>query len=305
MAPRDKSFTAPPDDLINPIADAIVAAVLFCVFTAILARSSGLLHSQTRVLPRVIDAALAAASVAIALSICAVLDANLPFKCYDSKMLSSAVVFMGNPKPPSPQAFVTCSACGFVVGVVLNISHAASSLGSVHVQSVTLGLLLFFWRISGTSFSATVGLAAFLAQSEFASPGKQLKYVLAPWLTGHALLYALAHALALPRTRLRVFLAKREFQRANSISAGLSELEREAELKALFTKTDTSGDGRIDATEFKVAMRRLIGQDLPLADCEAVIQSVDADGNGSMDFSEFCAAVQSDALGVAKKGKAQ
>ena len=55
---------------------------------------------------------------------------------------------------------------------------------------------------------------------------------------------------------------------------------------------DTSKDGRIDATEFKVAMRSLIGADLPLSDCEAVISSVDTDGNGTIDFDEFCTAVE-------------
>ena len=79
----------------------------------------------------------------------------------------------------------------------------------------------------------------------------------------------------------------------------LSAAEQRKELEEAFKRTDTSEDGRIDATEFKVAMRRLLGTDLALSDCEAIIRSVDTDGNGSIDFDEFCAAIESDTLGRA------
>ena len=39
-------------------------------------------------------------------------------------------------------------------------------------------------------------------------------------------------------------------------------------LKDVFMRCDSSGDGRIDATEFRIAYRLLSGDDLPISDCE-------------------------------------
>ena len=286
---------------ISPLVDGLVALLMTVIFTAILARNSGLLHSKTHISNRVVDAALAGVNVIVSLSIVVALDSRLPFRCFDGKMLSSAVVFMGNPKPPSPKAFVVCSACGFVVGLVLNLCDCVRLFGKVNTQVIALGLLLFFWRISGTSFSATVGLATFLAQNGPAG-GAGIRYLVTPWLVGHSILFALAHLLERVRSTIRVYLAKQRFMRSQSASdLGLTRDERRAQLWAKFDSIDSSHDRRIDATEFKVAMRSLIGTDLPLDDCEAIIRSVDADGNGSIDFDEFCSAIEGDMLQHHKK----
>ena len=44
----------------------------------------------------------------------------------------------------------------------------------------------------------------------------------------------------------------------------------------------------------QVAMRKLAGVDLPIADCEAVIRRVDQNGDMTLNFDEFCLAVQND-----------
>lgn len=279
------------DIVFGTLADGVLASVLVVTFTGILAVSSGLLHSKTPIAARVVDAACAAVSVTLSLSLLACVDSMLPFKVFDSKMFGSAVVFMGNPKPPSPASFVCCSACGFMVGLILNLCDSVSTLGPMHTQTVALGLLLFFWKIYGASFSAAVGLAVYLALLQ--SPtwtAPALRYLACPWFAGHAFLYALALVLAIPRSRLRVQVVQREFSR--SLFVHTDPAEQRASLKQLFETMDTSKDGRIDATEFKVAMRSLIGADLPLSDCEAVISSVDTDGNGTIDFDEFCTAVE-------------
>ena len=304
---RRKSVPAPPPidaALVSPLSDALLAATLVVAFAGVLARFSGLLNSKTQVATRVVDAAFAGASVALSISVCHILDGYLPFRVYDSKMLSSAVIFLSNPSPPKLTSFLVCSACGFVVGIVLNIAGGGQLLGSVHTQSVSLGLLLFFWRISGSNFSSTVGLAVYLAQSGSASWAPALRYTLQPWLAGHALLYALAHAMALPRAWLRVRVAKHDFGLGLALRAGpMSAAERQAELHKTFANFDSSGDGRIDATELKVALRALLDTDLALADCEALIRSVDVDGNGTIDFGEFVALFESQSGVLETTGK--
>ena len=59
--------------------------------------------------------------------------------------------------------------------------------------------------------------------------------------------------------------------------------------RSIFTKFDTSGDGALDATELRLALRVALGADLPLATCEEMVNAADQDGNGLMEFSEFVA----------------
>ena len=89
---------------------------------------------------------------------------------------------------------------------------------------------------------------------------------------------------------LRVRLANRVVQQMIIQQLGTSVSKRK--LRVLFEAYDSSGDGRIDASEFKVAYRKLAQQDLPLSDCEHIIRAYDADGNGSIDFDEFVHAIE-------------
>lgn len=65
----------------------------------------------------------------------------------------------------------------------------------------------------------------------------------------------------------------------------------DAKLRRLFDRMDTSGDGRLDESELKVALRGAIGAELSLDDCVYIIKSVDSDGDGTIDFGEFKASV--------------
>ena len=70
-------------------------------------------------MPKIIDGIIAAASVVVSMTLIHTLDDILPFKLLDSKMMTSAVVFCTNPKPPSPHAAIACSAISFVAGVII------------------------------------------------------------------------------------------------------------------------------------------------------------------------------------------
>lgn len=203
---------------------------------------------------------------------------GLHIKLFDGKMMGSIVVFFSNPSPPSPRPFVLCTGCALCAGVIMHAFHA-----STRAPAIAAGLHLFFSKLSGVSFSATAGLAVKIAQAPWggASLSAPLSFLLFPWTAGHCLLYAFALAAAVPRRAARVALA-----RSWAIQS-VSEITDEARLREAFQRYDTSGDGCIDATEFRFAYRTLSGSDLPLRDCEAIIRQFDTDGSGKLDYCEF------------------
>ena len=125
------------------------------------ALDTALLTRANQWLPRVVDATLAAASVVVSISLVHAMDRNLPVRLFDSKMMSSAVVFCTNAKPPSPHAFIACSACSFVAGVLI---HFLGSCG-LAPEAVAVGIHVLFAKLSGCSFSSAVGLTAFVGIS--------------------------------------------------------------------------------------------------------------------------------------------
>ena len=142
-------------------ADGLLAVVGPLVFVALALHTtfgSGLLRRSTQWLPTTVDASLAAISVIASILVLDQIDNVLPFKLFDSKMMSSAVVFCTNPTPPAPHAFIACTASAFVAGVVL---HYLATLGLYfHQDGVAVGLHVLFSKLSGNSFSATIGLVS-------------------------------------------------------------------------------------------------------------------------------------------------
>ena len=262
-------------------------------------------------MPKIVDGVIAAASIVVSITLIHTLDRNLPFKLLDSKMMSSAVVFCTNPKPPSPHAAIACSAISFAAGVVIHF--AALGLPS---DAVAVGVHLLFAKLSGCNFSPAVGLTAVVGKAAWkdGSWSEPLHYLFATWLAGHALLYAFAHAIAVPRRAARLYLTQRQWKDSmqdfiggeggegegdegaegteeEPLATTASALEQSAKLRTLFNTYDTSGNGAIDPTEFRVALRALLHVDVPLCDCEATVRTFDADGNGTLCFREFCEAI--------------
>jgi hypothetical protein len=202
-------------------------------------------------------------------------------------MLSSIVVFCSNPSPPQPRAFLVCTACAFAVGVLLNfVGEGASSRAC---SAVAGGLHMLLSKLSSHSFSPSVGLAAYVATTAWADPWSgPVGHLITPWLAGHCILYIFAMFVSVPRRAVRVRLAMREWRVQAATTVG--DVSK-ARLEELFKQCDTSGDGCIDAIEFRVAYRSLTQQDLPLSDCEHIIRSFDADGSGRIEFTEFCEAL--------------
>ena len=265
--------------------------------------ASNLFSEANQWLPRIVDAIFAALTTIVSISLVVGLDSMIQFKLFDGKMMSSAVVFCTNPTPPSPHAFIVCSSASFCAGVAL---HFLGTMG-LPPDAVAVGIHVLFAKLSGCNFSSAVGLTAFVGKGwsddSWAQP---LHFLVATWLLGHALLFALAHVAAVPRRRARLYLTRRQWKalmtdavvagadatgggRSTTVAdadaadadaattrprAGIrSTSERRERLRELFARYDTSGDGRIDATEFRVTLRALAGVDVPLADCEATVRA--------------------------------
>lgn len=241
---------------------------------------------------KLVDAAIAGAGLSLSVLMLSCLDmaGSLPFQVFAPPMLASAIIFFGGSRPPPPSAFITCTVGSFVVGAVLNQVGMQASL---IVQCFAAGSLLLFKKVSGSFFPPTVGLAAFLAQSgqggHAHSIAKHLGYVIAPWGAGHFVLYIMALLLASVRQNIRVQISRQAWkQKLGKEAHGPG---RETYLRKVFDRFDTSGDGQLDATELKLALRSITGTELETEDCERMIRSMDTDGNGSIDFHEFILAL--------------
>jgi hypothetical protein len=251
-------------------------------------------------LPHVADAFFAAVSVVAGIGLLHWLEGEgmLNIKLYEPRMLGSIVIFCGNPAPPSPRSFLVCTACAFVAGIVLHWSMTgATDTGN----ALAVGFNVLLSKLTNHSFSPAVGLAAFVATKQWQHSLDPVTHLVTPWLSGHCVMYIFALVMSVPRKHLRVRLAMREWlaMEGELVGEGIGAISpakrgdaTTERLKELFMRCDSSGDGRVDATEFRVAYRLLSGDDLPISDCEDIIRAFDFNGNGTIEFSEFIQAVQ-------------
>ena len=249
------------DDLLGPLC-------VICL-TCYVAATTGLFARHTHILPRAVDAVLAAATVVGSIGLLHQIERLTNLTLFDGKMLGSAVVFCTNPTPPPPRAFAVCTACAFLAGVSLHFLG-----GDDPHHALLTGLHLLFSKLSGCSFSAAVGLAAYVSGEPWDGWVTPLRYMSLRWLCGHAILYAAALVAARPRRAARVRLMRREWVRhlrgltrapsgggggGGAAAAAAAGWGTTSGLRVVFEGYDTDGDGRIDATELCVALRALTG----------------------------------------------
>jgi len=190
-----------------------------------------------------VDASLAAVALASSIGLLHALDvyATLkPLRFFSPPMLSSGILLFAGPAPPPASNFVIGTAGAFLMGLSLHqLSAAADSVGA---QCLAAGLLLFYFKASGSFFVPTVGLAAHLATSGHGGRAIKdpLSYLLAPWGVGHMLLYALASAASYYRQRVRLALLP-DWKTALLGGAGAGADVRNKRLRDIFERFDTSG----------------------------------------------------------------
>ena len=246
---------------------------------------------------KLLDAALAAVALASSVWLLHAIDQSGAIdrvRLFSPPMLSSAIIFFAGPRPPPIAAFAGATAGAFVVGVLLHQLGMVVGSTSAAAQGAAAGLLLFYFKVSGSFFVPTVGLAAYLAYTDgewsFWSP---FSFLLAPWATGHLALYGMATAVAEARQHVRVSLLSGSL-RAKIMNG--NRFDAPQKLRDVFDRYDTDASGFLDPTELKLAMRTVTGDDLTINDCARIVRALDCDGNGVIDFHEFGLAISEHAF---------
>jgi hypothetical protein len=238
--------------------------------------------------PKFVDSVLAGGALAATSSLLHLTDILLgdyapPFFCVP--LLPSGLLFFAGPVPPPAKAFFLCTIIAWISGYLIYLSGPEDN---GFKACLVAGVLLKLFKTSNNFFVPTVGLAATLLSDPtkyLSSPLGALKFLFCPWLLGHALLYAAAHGAAIMRKRVRMQIKKREFK-ARFANLG------DAELRRVFLRYDTSGDGFLQAGELKYAWQAATGEPMTEEDAEDLVKSIDADGNGEIDVDEFIALVR-------------
>lgn len=200
--------------------------------------------------PRHLDSVLA--GLGLALTCLALHGADIALGSYAPPFFAvpcaaSGLLFFAGPVPPPPRAFVFCTGLAWVCGcatVLLPFGDPASK------AALLAGTLLVLFKLSNNFFVPTLGLAAALLTDPTgqlqASPLLAIRFLIAPWLLGHSLLYVASCLVAMLRKRVRILLSK---QKLKQRFANMGD----SDLREVFRRYDTSGDGYLQAGELKFA----------------------------------------------------
>ena len=244
-------------------------------------------HTRSRAislqdLPRNVDTACAALGAATGIYLLGELELKVGVKLYGPPLAaSSIIIFSGISPPPAKNVFL-----GTIGAAAFALCLYQLGGGTPETRALAVAGSLVWFKTSGALFPPAAALSAvFLDSPALQSSG--WTYLLFPCLSGQSILYGLAYGLAIVRQRIRVAITHSQLD----FSAASMR-----EMREMFDRYDTSGDGRIDATELQVALRALLGSELDLADCEQLVADADSDGDGDIDFEEFVAMLQFDAV---------
>lgn len=241
-------------------------------------------RSQPPIGPRAADITLAGLGLCGSISLLGVLEPLVGQPLFVGPMMASGIIFFAGPTPPDPKGFISGTICSATLsyGALYLLSNV---LPPIAAQGAAAGTLLMWYKATGAIFPPAAVLAGLLTTASVSSSapgflelGNSLGFLVCPWLAGHAALYACAYAMGLVRAAARVALTKQQL-RGGALS--------DEQLRETFHKFDTSGDGALDANELKIALRVVVGADLPIGDCEALVAAADKNGDGTVDFDEF------------------
>jgi len=251
----------------------------------LVASVKGLLPTLLPDTPKAVDTAIAGVSLAGTITALGSLESQFGVPLYTPALMASGIIFFVGPAPPDPKGFLSGTLCSATLSAV-TLFALSNFVPPVAADGLTTGVLLIWYKTVGTVYPPASVLAGALysaaAASEVAGDiGAGASFLVCPWLAGHASLYAAASAVSRLRAAARVRLTRVQLI---ATEGGLTD---EALLE-IFDLYDTNTSGFLDASELKVALRKLLGTDLALEDCEEFVRSADRDGNGEIDFEEFC-----------------
>lgn len=244
--------------------------------------------------PKQADIALAGLGLCASIGGLGVLQDLLNVKLFAAPMAASGIIFFAGPNPPNPKGFVSGSLASAAITAFIMFVIAQFELlpPGLAVDAISASLLLVWYKSSGAMFPPAAAYCGNLFAVAAAADGggmgglpAEVSFLAFPWLAGHSLLYGAALALAPVRQSVRVSLTQ------GQLRSSLEGLSDEA-LCAVFSLYDTDDSGGLDADELKVAMKKAIGSELTISECEELIDFADVDGNGVVDVDEFTAIVR-------------
>lgn len=242
--------------------------------------------SDTKKRLKMADIGLAGLGLWVGVLVMGILEPQLGVPLFAPPMMASGIIFFAGPAPPSPKPFLfgTFGSATLSLGALLVMSKI---LPPIAASGFAAAMLLMWYKTTNVLFPPAAVLAgslmaAFVGTASDTHPGlmEVVHFLAFPWLIGHAWLYIVAMIMSKVRGQARVRLAAAAF---STVEQSLTD----DEMKQIFKKFDTSGDGALDAEELKVALRVALGVDLSVDDCKAMIAQYDKDGTESVDFSEF------------------
>jgi hypothetical protein len=235
--------------------------------------------------PAAADAILAGVGLGCSIAALGALECVLPLQLFAPPMMASGIIFFAGQTPPHPKGFLSGTLCSATLSFAA-LALLSPVLPPVAAQGAAAGILLTWYKANGLIFPPAAVLAGALTTASLTgmassslSMGAAMRYLACPWLAGHAWIYGCACAFSELRCRVRVHVTQRELLTLHAHS--------DEELKALFVRFDTSGDGALDADELKVALRSALGVDLSKSDCQRLVAAADKDGTETIDFGEF------------------
>jgi len=230
---------------------------------------------------QVVDSVLAGLGCAGSFALLGALEPRIGVKLFVPPMMASGIIFFSPVSPPSAKGFLLGTVgCASVSAAVLTVLTGVVS--PIAAQGCAAGALLMWYKATGCIFPPAAVLCVLMAGLPTGTSA--YSWVAAPWVAGHACLYASAMGVSKLRAQARWAINRSALRRLASVGTD--------ELRAIFSRFDVSKDGSLDATELKMALRVAIGADVSLADCQKLIASHDIDGTSSLDFKEFCGIVK-------------
>lgn len=238
-------------------------------------------------MPKLVDAVIAGVGLFASLAMLGVLELHFDAEFFATPMMASGIIFFAPYHPPSPSGFLVCTAGSATLAAAALAASSAQDWTRAACAGAAAGALLVWYKETGKIHPPAAALSILMADavaheiaaSTFSSWASSLSFVLFPWLTGHAVLWL--SAVLVSRVREE---ARREFGLAAVPTPGGTHGQK---LSDAFRHFDTSNSGTLDVFELKVAMRRVAGIDLPLAQCQQHIDNFDANGDGVIDYEEF------------------
>ena len=227
--------------------------------------------------PKTVDVAVAAIGAGLSILALNVAEQKLGVRLYAPPLAASSIIIFSGITPPSAKnVFVgTLGAAAFALCLEEFFGASATAIELGRAAAVA-GSLIWF-KSSGLTFPPAAAMAVVYLDSPLMQESGW-SYLVFPCLSGQLFLYVAAAGLAKVRQRIRVAITQRQLDFSS---------DNLDDFRELFDRFDTSGDGLIDATELKVALRVLTGAEVDLSDAEALVAEADCDGDGVIDFGEF------------------